>query len=377
MQQRIAQFLQAENISPAQFADRIGVQRSGVSHILSGRNKPGFDFIEKTLHYFPALNAEWLITGRGRMYKELTQASLFPGMPTAEPAAEATAAGSASVAAAGTASVAAAAGTGTGTAAVTAGTSADFPAAAYPSATPSAATSPTIASPITNPAATYPAATPSAATSPITNPAAAYPSATPSAAASDTAEPTATNGVPFLGQIPRQASKQVGQSPNQTGQATTPPTAEIHTPQVTARIPFPVPAYNPSVTPGILSETLIPQAVGTATPTTPIAPAVPTAPIAPAAPTAPITPATPTTPTAPAAPIAPAVPTTPIAPAAPTAATAIPYIPSPSSTASCPTHETSPAPTKDTNLVPDKDTERTLTKIILIYSDKSFESFSV
>ena len=49
MRTRLQQFLQAENLSPSRFADQIGIQRSGMSHILSGRNKPGFDFIEKIL----------------------------------------------------------------------------------------------------------------------------------------------------------------------------------------------------------------------------------------------------------------------------------------------------------------------------------------
>ena len=71
MKNRLIQFLELEQLSPARFADVLGVQRSGVSHILSGRNKPGFDFIEKILTRFPGINAEWLITGKGKMYKEV------------------------------------------------------------------------------------------------------------------------------------------------------------------------------------------------------------------------------------------------------------------------------------------------------------------
>ena len=47
----------------------MGVQRSGISHILSGRNYPSFDFLQKLLENFPRLNAEWLILGQGSMYK--------------------------------------------------------------------------------------------------------------------------------------------------------------------------------------------------------------------------------------------------------------------------------------------------------------------
>jgi len=71
MKERLTQFLQSEQLSPARFADILGVQRSGISHILSGRNKPGFDLIEKIVTKFPDINAEWLITGKGNVYKDL------------------------------------------------------------------------------------------------------------------------------------------------------------------------------------------------------------------------------------------------------------------------------------------------------------------
>lgn len=70
MNYRLQQFLAAENITQAQFADMIGVARASVSHIIAGRNKPGFDFIQNTSRHFPDLNLEWLINGKGRMYKE-------------------------------------------------------------------------------------------------------------------------------------------------------------------------------------------------------------------------------------------------------------------------------------------------------------------
>jgi len=49
MKDQIQEILKRENISSSQFADRIGVQRSSVSHVISGRNKPGFDFIKKVI----------------------------------------------------------------------------------------------------------------------------------------------------------------------------------------------------------------------------------------------------------------------------------------------------------------------------------------
>lgn len=70
MNKRLLQFLNAENISQSVFADTIGVARASVSHILAGRNKPGFDFIESMGKHYPAVNLEWLITGKGKMYKQ-------------------------------------------------------------------------------------------------------------------------------------------------------------------------------------------------------------------------------------------------------------------------------------------------------------------
>jgi transcriptional regulator with XRE-family HTH domain len=54
----------------ARLADEIGVQRSGISHILSGRNQPGYDFIVKILNKFPDIDIEWLLTGRGTLLKQ-------------------------------------------------------------------------------------------------------------------------------------------------------------------------------------------------------------------------------------------------------------------------------------------------------------------
>ena len=77
MKERILRFLQNENKSYAQFAEEIGVQPSGISHILSGRNNPSLDFILKMLSKYPALSAEWILFGRGSMYKTIVQPTLF------------------------------------------------------------------------------------------------------------------------------------------------------------------------------------------------------------------------------------------------------------------------------------------------------------
>ncbi|MDD7454840.1 MAG: helix-turn-helix transcriptional regulator [Bacteroidales bacterium] len=70
MENRLQQFLAAENLTQAQFADSIGVGRASVSHILAGRNKPGYDFIERMASRYTEINLDWLITGKGKMYKK-------------------------------------------------------------------------------------------------------------------------------------------------------------------------------------------------------------------------------------------------------------------------------------------------------------------
>ena len=70
MNHRLQQFLSAENITQAQLADTLSVARAGISHILAGRNKPGYDFISALMKHYPNLNIEWLMLGKGKMYKQ-------------------------------------------------------------------------------------------------------------------------------------------------------------------------------------------------------------------------------------------------------------------------------------------------------------------
>jgi transcriptional regulator with XRE-family HTH domain len=67
MKDRIKQYIEQKGISAGELAVMLDVQRSNISHILNGRNKPGASFIEKLLLTFPDLNARWLLTGAGHM----------------------------------------------------------------------------------------------------------------------------------------------------------------------------------------------------------------------------------------------------------------------------------------------------------------------
>jgi transcriptional regulator with XRE-family HTH domain len=61
LNEKIKQILTDKNISPSYFADEIGIQRSSVSHILAGRNKPSLDIVQKIIRRFPELGMEWIL----------------------------------------------------------------------------------------------------------------------------------------------------------------------------------------------------------------------------------------------------------------------------------------------------------------------------
>lgn len=58
--------------SASSFAEKIGVQRSSISHILSGRNKPSLDFVLKILSTYPEVELYWLLNGKGHFPKKET-----------------------------------------------------------------------------------------------------------------------------------------------------------------------------------------------------------------------------------------------------------------------------------------------------------------
>jgi len=83
MKERLIEFLRIENKSSAQLAEEIGVQASGISHIISGRNNPSLDFVLKMLEKYKFLSTDWLLFGKGAMYKESRMQSLFENTDSA------------------------------------------------------------------------------------------------------------------------------------------------------------------------------------------------------------------------------------------------------------------------------------------------------
>lgn len=77
MKDRIKKYIEYKGISAGELAQKLEVQRSNISHILNGRNKPGAAFIEKMLLVYPDINARWLLTGVGDMVDKDESLDLF------------------------------------------------------------------------------------------------------------------------------------------------------------------------------------------------------------------------------------------------------------------------------------------------------------
>ena len=59
-----------EGLKPSQLAEQLEINPAGISHILAGRNKPGFDLLQKILRRFPRINPDWLLLNSDKMYRD-------------------------------------------------------------------------------------------------------------------------------------------------------------------------------------------------------------------------------------------------------------------------------------------------------------------
>lgn len=73
---RVSKIIEYSELSASEFADEIAVQRSNISHIASGRNKPSLDFLIKIKDRFPELQWDWLISGVGEMIKNKNEVDI-------------------------------------------------------------------------------------------------------------------------------------------------------------------------------------------------------------------------------------------------------------------------------------------------------------
>ena len=85
---RIKQVMDYSQLSTTAFADTIGISRSGLTHLLTGRNQPSLDVARKILAKFPDISTEWLIMGMGDMFRSDNQEITLESTPAVVPAAE-------------------------------------------------------------------------------------------------------------------------------------------------------------------------------------------------------------------------------------------------------------------------------------------------
>lgn len=69
MNKRLELFMRSENLTAVKLAEILQVQPSSISHLLSGRNKPNFDFVSRIMLMFPKLNPDWFVNNIGEMYR--------------------------------------------------------------------------------------------------------------------------------------------------------------------------------------------------------------------------------------------------------------------------------------------------------------------
>ncbi len=61
MKEKLDFLMKNRGLTVSSLARMLDIQPSGVSHLLSGRNKPSFDLVQKILRTFPDVNPDWLL----------------------------------------------------------------------------------------------------------------------------------------------------------------------------------------------------------------------------------------------------------------------------------------------------------------------------
>lgn len=70
MREKLLELMKNERLKSSQLAEMLEVNPAGISHLLAGRNKPGFDLLQKILRRFPQISPDWLLLDEGPMYRE-------------------------------------------------------------------------------------------------------------------------------------------------------------------------------------------------------------------------------------------------------------------------------------------------------------------
>lgn len=69
MKDKLLALMKSEGLKPSQLADILEINPAGISHIMAGRNKPGFDLLQKILKRFPQIDPDWLLLDSESMYR--------------------------------------------------------------------------------------------------------------------------------------------------------------------------------------------------------------------------------------------------------------------------------------------------------------------
>lgn len=91
MREKLLDLMKSEGLKSSQLADMLGINPAGISHILAGRNKPGFDLLQKILRRFPRINPDWLLLDTGPMYRDAEEPVATLNEKKPEPAPQSTA----------------------------------------------------------------------------------------------------------------------------------------------------------------------------------------------------------------------------------------------------------------------------------------------
>lgn len=70
MREKLLDLMKSEGLRSSQLAEMLEINPAGISHILAGRNKPGFDLLQKILRRFPQINPDWLLLDSEKMYRD-------------------------------------------------------------------------------------------------------------------------------------------------------------------------------------------------------------------------------------------------------------------------------------------------------------------
>lgn len=82
MKDRLNEIIEKKGLTATKFAAMIDVNPSAISHLLKGRNKPGYDVLVNIARAFPDISMDWLLTGKGSMYTQAVERpSVFANTP--------------------------------------------------------------------------------------------------------------------------------------------------------------------------------------------------------------------------------------------------------------------------------------------------------